>query len=99
MAEQVLRKGPREIKIGYAPAASSAMPYVKGDHVQVAILGDEVAITFHQFKYQEFVDAGSDQEVPTAIVARVVMRLDAFTRLVEAGGRVVNARNNSEPQE
>jgi hypothetical protein len=83
-----------QIQIEFAPATSSSMPYQKGDHVQVTRLGDEVALTFHQFNYQVFADRAPDPQakeglLPTLIVGRILMDVDAFARLIKIGENLV----------
>lgn len=80
-----------EIKLKFAPPTSSTVPYMMGDHVQLARIGTSIALTFHQVDLQQVADTQKltpgviPESVPTVIVARVVMDVEAFTRLLDVG--------------
>lgn len=89
-------------RIRFAGSQSTSLPYVKGDHVQINVLNDEVALVFHQLDYQRFIEMQQESqtegaEVPTHIVARIVMRGDAFARFVAAASDILKERPELRP--
>ncbi len=84
-----------ERKIQFNP--SPGLPYLGGDHVQISVLNDDVALTFYQVDYQAVADSagsgassdGGSLVAPAYVVAKIVMKAEAFQRFCNVGIRLL----------